>query len=303
MSWLKKYRKWKQRDFLKWRDDLSDYERDFFLPEIKGRCEALLDYCKAIDSLCTERAEEHNFGVMLRNLILPSDFEALIPADQRPPEPKVLAKMYFSAIQKVNKETFIDPLEKVIQKLNPNISLKEFGLALNEVNLICSSVVQIKEKLFLYRFGSIAFVKNPQTGEVVPTQPKELNLMLHQFQNTIENIYGVANSTSGTLHQWQKEQMQWKTEVLKLTTERIAQRNNVLTILVAVAISWAFMMGTKPLEKWQLERDNESLKTQINEDSKQRQQLEEQIKAINLKVEELNKSLSQTKGKSAGDGK
>lgn len=303
MSWLKKYRKWKQRDFLKWRDDLSDYERNFFLPEIKGRCEALLAYCKDIDSLCTERAEEHNFGVMLRTLMMPADVEALIPADQRPPEPKVLSKMYFSAIQKVNRETFIEPLERVIQKLNSNVSLKEFGLILNEVNLICSSVIQIKEKLFLYRFGSIAFVKNPQTGEVIPTQPRELHLMLHQFQNTIENIYGVANSTSGTLHQWQKEAMEWKTEFLKVTTERIAQRNNLLTIFVAIAISWAFMLGTKPLEKWQLERDNEALKAQISEDLKQRKQLEEQVKALSLKVEDLTKSLSQAQSQSTGGRK
>jgi hypothetical protein len=298
MSLLIQYRKWMQRDFLKWRDDLSDYERDFFLPEIKGRCEALLIYCREIDSYCTERAEEHNFGVLLKNLMLPQDIEELVPVGSRPPAPKVLAKLYFSAIQKVNKETFIEPLEKVIQKLSSNVDLKEFGLILNEVNLVCSSVVQIKEKLFLYRFGSIAFVKDPQTGQVIPTQPKELNLMLHQFQNTIENIYGVANSTSGTLHQWQKEQMQWKTEYLKVTSERIAQRNNLITIIVAIAISWAFMLGTKPLEKYHLEKDNEVLKSQITEELKQRQSLEYQIKTLSLKVEELNKALSQTRNKS-----
>ncbi|WP_413288385.1 hypothetical protein [Bdellovibrio sp. HCB337] len=300
MSWLKEYRKWRQRDFLKWRDDLSDYERDFFLPEIKGRCEALLLYCKEIDLFCIERADEHNFGVMLRKLMLPADVEALIPADQRPSEPKVLAKKYFSAIQKVNKETFIEPLENVIQKINSNVGMKEFGLILNEVNLVCSSVIQIKEKLFLYRFGSIAFVKNPQTGEVILTQPNELNLMLHQFQNTIDNIYGVANSTSGTLHQWQKEAMEWKTEFLKVTTERIAQRNNLLAIIAAIAISWAFMFGTEPLEKYQLEKNNDALKGQIAEDSKQRQLLEEQIKNLNLKVEDLKKSIP---NKSAEAGK
>lgn len=303
MSWLKKYRKWKQRDFLKWRDDLSDYERDFFLPEIKGRCEALLSYCKEIDAFCTARSDEHNFGVLLRNLVLGGYDETQIPAGDRPPTPGALARQYFSAIQEVNRTTFIEPLERVIQKIKPDITLKEFGSLLNEVNLVCSSVIQIKEKLFLYRLSSFAFVRDPQTGEVLPTQPRELTLLLVPFQSAIENIYGVANSTSGTIHQWHKEQMQWKTEFMKVVSERIAQRNNLLAIIVAIAISWAFMMGTKPLEKWQLERDSEALKTQINEDSKQRQQLEEQIKALNLQVEELGKSLSQPQSQPTRGGK
>lgn len=303
MSWLKKYRKWKQRDFLKWRDDLSDYERDFFLPEIKGRCEELLKYCKEIDEYCRTRVDEKAFGATLRNLMLDSQIEHLVPQELKPPTNEVLAKQYFNQIQAMNKTTFIDPLEATIKKFDGEIDLEKFGTILNEVNHTCSTIIQVKEKLFWYSLASFAVVFDRHTNQPVLSEPKELKLLLVPFQNTIDNIYGVANSTSGTIHQWHKEQMNWRTETLKVISERIAQRNNLLAIIVAVAISWAFMLGTKPLEKWQLERDNEALKTQINEDSRQRQQLEEQIKALNLKVEDLNKSLPQTKGNAAGGGK
>lgn len=158
MSLLKKYRSWKQRDFLKWRDELSDYEKNFLLPEIKGRCEALLTYCKDIDSFCTDRMDEHNLGVALRALMLPEDIEKLIPPEHRPPSPKVLANKYFTAIQKANRETFITPLEREIPNINSNLSLEEFGLVINKINLICASALQCKETLFLYRLSSLPFV-------------------------------------------------------------------------------------------------------------------------------------------------
>lgn len=303
MSWLKKYRKWKQRDFLKWRDDLSDYERDFFLPEIKGRCEVLLKYCKDIDIYCKDRIDEKSFGATLRSLILDSQLEHLVPVELRPPTPEFLAKQYFNQIEKMNGITFIEPLERVINRFQSEINLKKFATILNEVNHICSTVVQVKEMLFLYSLASFAVVFDRHTNQPVLSEPKELKLLLVPFQNTIENIYGVANSTSGTIHHWHKEQMEWKTEFLKVTSERIAQRNNLLTIIVAVAVSWAFLTATQPLEKYQLGRENEILKTQATNALNQNQSLEEKVKSLNLKIEDLHKSLAQSKNSTAGGGK
>ena len=289
MSFLKKYRKWSQRDFLKWRDDLSEYERDFFLPEIKGRCEELLKYCKEIDEYCRTRVDEKSFGATLRELMLDSQIEKLVPPELRPPTAELLARQYFTQMQVMNKVTFIDPLEAVIQKFDSDIDLKMFGLILNEVNHICSTVVQIKEKLFLYSLTSFAVVFDRHTNEPVMSEPKELKLLLVPFQNTIENIYGVANSTSGTIHQWHKEQMQWKTEFLKVLSERLAQRNNLLTIFVAIIVSWAFLTATQPLEKYQLGKENETLKAQATESINKGKLLEEKINVLKLKLDELNR--------------
>ena len=121
------------------------------------------------------------------------------------------------------------------------------------------------------------------------SEPKELKLLLVPFQNTIENIYGVANSTSGTIHQWHKEQMQWKTEFLKVLSERLAQRNNLLTIFVAIIVSWAFLTATQPLEKYQLGKENETLKAQATESINKGKLLEEKINVLKLKLDELNR--------------
>lgn len=290
-----KYRSWKQRDFLKWRDELSEYEKDFLLPELKGRCEELLKYCKEINNYCDNRVDEKAFGTTLRSLMLDSQIEHLIPVALRPPTAEVLARKFFTEIKNMNQITFIEPLESVIQKIKPETNLKEFGTILNEINHVCSTVIQVKEKLFLYSLASFTVVLDRQTNQPVMTEPKELKVLLVPFQNTIENIYGVANSTSETIHQWHKEQMNWKTEFLKVISQRIAQRNNLLAILVAIAVSWAFLTATQPLEKYQLGKENESLKQQIVETQQEKQLFEKQIKLLNLKVEELNKTILETK--------
>lgn len=298
MSWLHKYRKWKQRDFLKWRDDLSEYERDFFLPELKGRCEELLKYCREINEYCDQRVDERAFGVTLRELVIESRYEQLVPPELRPPTPEFLARQFFEQTKAMNNVSFIEPLERVLARFGNEIDLKEYGKILNEINRICATIVQTKQVLFLYSLRSYVIAIDPRTSQPIGSEPKDLAVLLIPFKNILENIYNVANSTSSTIHQWHKEQMEWKTEFLKVVSERIAQRNNLLAIIVAIAISWAFMMGTRPLEKWQLERDNEYLKNQISEDTKLRQQLQEQIKTLNLKFEELSKSQTQTQKKS-----
>lgn len=303
MSLLKKYRKWKQRDFLRWRDDLSEYERDFFLPEIKGRCEELLKYCKEIDTYCDNRVDERAFGVTLRELVIESRYEQLVPPELRPPSPEFLARQFFNQTKEMNQISFIDPLERVLARFTNDIDLKQYGKILNEVNRICATIVQTKQVLFLYSLRSYVVAIDPSTNQVIGSEPKDLAVLLIPFKNILENIYNVANSTSGTIHQWHKEQMEWKTEFLKVTSERIAQRNNLLTIIVAVAVSWAFLTATQPLEKYQLGRENEILKTQATDALNQKQSLQETVSSLNLKIEDLNRSLAQSKNSTAGGGK
>ncbi|HLD98846.1 MAG TPA: hypothetical protein VJB59_01225 [Bdellovibrionota bacterium] len=295
MSLLKRYRKWKQRDFLRWRGDLTDYERDFFLPELKGRCEELLKYCKEINSYCDNRVDERAFGVTLRELVIDSKYEQLVPPERRPSSPEFLARQFFTQMKEMNRITFIEPLERVIARFKPNVDLQEYGTILNEVNHVCSTVVQTKQVLFLYSLRSYVIAIDPKTSQPIGAESKELAIILAPFKNILENICGVANSTSESIHHWHKEQMQWKTEFLKVTSERIAQRNNLLTILVAIAVSWAFLTATQPLEKYQLGKENEKLKNQAMEILKQKQSLEERNQALSFKIDELSKALLQVK--------
>ncbi len=263
-----RYRKWKQKDFLEWRFDLSEYEKDLFIPEMKGRSEELLKYFNEIDAYCTERVDEKVFGALLRELALDSRIEHLIPVELRPATPEVLARNFFTEIKNVNRTTFIEPLEEIVSLFKEDMSLKEFGNMLNRLNLVCSTVVQVKNKLFYYNLRSFA-VAFDEHGAPALRPPMNLQVILMPFENTIVNVLGVANATSGSIHQWHKEQMRWKTEFLKVVSERIAQRNNLLTILVAVALSWLFLTFSSPYDKIRLENESIQMHTFLNRLTKQ----------------------------------
>lgn len=282
-----KYRNWKQRDFLKWRDDLSDYERDYFMPEIKGRCEELLKYFKMIDEYSLHHVDDKAFGATLRGLMMSKELEKLIPKAMQPPTDEVLAQNYFVAMRSVNQENFIDPLKKVITEFNRLIDLKSLGSILTQVNQICSTVLQVKEKLFLYGLSGFATVHDKNTNQLVLSEPKELKVMLVPFQITMENIYGVANATSGTIHQWHKEQMEWKTNCLQVLSERLAQRNNLLTIIVAVAISWLFLSVTKPYESLLREHEFTKLKEKVIELHTREMNKEQQVSILQQENQKL----------------
>jgi len=293
MSLTKLYRKWAHRDFLIWRDELSDYEKNFLLPEVKSRCEVLLGFCKKIDTYCETKKGDHNLGVAIRKIMISDDAINLIPKDRQPPPPDVLARSYFTEIQDSNRATFLNDLESLVPLMSKNISLTELGQIFNKILIVAGAALEAQNELFLYRLSAIPLVMDSNSKQVVLGQPRELSLILHQFTNPIQNIQLISKSLIDTIQQWHKEVLNQKTEFLKLQTERIAQRNNLLTIIVAIAISWAFMMGTKPLEKYQLEKDNEVLREQIIEDFKKRTVLEEEIKALSVRVKELNEKIIQ----------
>ena len=272
-----KYRKWKQRDFLRWRDYVSDYETDFFLPELKGRCEELLKYFEMIDDYSLNHVDDKVFGETLRNLMVKKELERLVPDKMKPPPSEEIAKAFFSQMREMNQREFIQPLKKVIADFNKPLDMKIFGSILNQVNHVCSTVVQVREKLFLYRLSGFATAHEIESGKMVLSEPKDYKVMLVPFQNIMDNIYGVANSTSQTIHQWHKEQMEWKTSFLGVLSERLAQRNNLLTIIAAIAISWLFLAITNPYEKLVRERDLSKLGDKVIELENQRTLAKQQL--------------------------
>lgn len=290
----KSYLSWKQKDFLKWRDDLSEYERDFLIPELKGRCQELLKYCEAIDDYSHNHVDDKAFGATLRKVMLPKEMEKLVPSTMHPPSDEILARKFFTDMRLMNKETFIDPLKAVIADFEGEVELKTFGTILTKVNHICSTVVQVKEKLFLYRLSGFSTIHNIATNQLVLAEPQELKVMLIPFQNTLENIYGVANSTSQTIHQWHKEVQQWKTEFLRVLSERIAQRNNLLTIIVAIALSWLFMTAVDPFENTRMENANQKLKSAITQTTEENSKLKNDINRLNEEVATLKSKAAQT---------
>lgn len=298
----KQYRRWKQRDFLKWRDEVSDYERDFFLQELKGRCEELLKYFEMIDDYSKNHVDDRVFGETLRKLIMPKELEKLIPAEKRPPTPEVLAKSFFETMREMNSREFIVPLKKVLQYFSKPLDLKTYGEMLTQINHVCSTVVQVREKLFLYRLSGFATVHKVESGEMVAGEPSDYKVMLTPFQNILDNIYGVANSTSQTIHQWHKEQMEWKTNFLSVLTERLAQRNNLLTIIVAITISWFFLSVSNPYEKLGRDRDYSKLTDKVVELDTQNKSYVQKIGDKDREISELKIALDEAK-KSPKSGK
>jgi septal ring factor EnvC (AmiA/AmiB activator) len=79
--------------------------------------------------------------------------------------------------------------------------------------------------------------------------------------------------------------------------------NNLLTIVVAVAVSWAFLTATQPLEKYQLGKENEELRSELIETKSKNKLLQEQVNIQKLKISELEKALAELKTKENGGRK
>lgn len=251
------WRRWKHRDILVWRVDLSEYESDFLLPELKGRTEALLSYFKEIEKYCNDRADEQGLGTLLRELLIDSKLEHLVPLKDRPISATELTKKFFKDLKEGNHNTFIKPLSEVLKLFKDEMSLKEFGKLLIQLNFICSTILEVKNELFYYQFRSVSIAETNNGLVVNPAE--EHRVILMPFQNTIDNAVFVAKSTSENISNWHKEQAPQKSNYLNLLSHKISQRNNLFTIFVAVALSWLFLTFSNPFDKIRLEKENEIL--------------------------------------------
>lgn len=253
----RKLKQWRHRDILKWREELNDFEKDMLIPEIMERLKTLKKYFQDIAIICEQ---ERQSDVLIR--VLHELTQKYIPPAMRQANPTgeiaVYAKQYVDNIKLRAHDDFVVSIDKLLSKYNNIDSLRELSRFLNDVNFECGTVVQLKEKLFLYNIQLSAVIEGP--NGYFACEPKELNLLWAPFKVVCENIYSVAKATTESIQEWSKEQIKWKTNFLSVLSQRLQQRNQLLTIVMAISLSSLFLFLGKPYKEYSLERDNVKLK-------------------------------------------
>lgn len=246
-----------------WRKELNDYEKKFLLPALKERMDGLLQYFDQIKAIAEKHRQSDTFGAVLRKLMTPPTGGAIpkfITPDKTNAE---LADAYFSQTIKMCDENYVCKVAESLERLKSVTSLEGFGTAMNSVHLICSSVLQAKDQLFLYDASSFYSLHDQATGNIVDVVPREFTVVLMPFKNTLRNMVLLCEGTCGTLDSWHKEQIEWRTRQLDLENARLNRNNQFLTVIVAIAISAAFLFLADPLDKIQKERAIERLTEKV----------------------------------------
>ena len=241
------------------RRHLTDYEKEQLIPELKLRLEALKKYFNEIIRLCDLQRNSREFTQNLDTIINPRGLPGVLQDGGQS-----IAERFFDEIKAQAQREGVDDIEKILNRHREIHNTKELGLFLNEVNLLCSSLLAVKNNLFLYKIEGYPFVTNVQTGQTISAQPRQYFLTTEPFQITINNIISVASATSGTIDEWHKYAMNLKSQYLDLYINRLSIKNsrwafciNLLTVLLAVALSAFFLIANDPFDLYKKNRDLE----------------------------------------------
>jgi len=269
-----------QKDYdaiLHGRTHLTDYESDLLIPELKYRLEALKEYFQQIIDLCNTQKGSQVFTNSLTSIInqngLPSGNDE---------NTKSLSDRFFDTIKNQAQSQNIEEIDKILEEYSNISDLKTLGMFLNKVNFLCSSLLAVKNNLFLFKIEGYPFIVNKQTGQTTAALPVQYFITTEPFKIAIDQIMSVADATSKTIHEWHKHTMESKSQYINLYAKNISIRNNkiiafiqVLTIIFAIILSAFFLTANDPFgllkrnqelnrEIKKLENDKLSLETEIN---------------------------------------
>lgn len=300
---LTKIKKWREKRYyraaLKYRTILSDYEKEFLVPELKSCLAHLKEHFLNIIKICEKAETDPVFKTLLGQIINPQGLPSRQSVDD-------LVKEFCHKIVEVAQTQHVDVIDKILSDYGRIESLKELGQFLNEVNLFCSSTVEVKNKTVLFHLQTYIYLVNPQNGHA-QTVPNDTYMTLLPIQNSIENVVSVCQATSDTIHIWHKQYMEEKNRFLSYLGQKDGLRNNSVILLVqvtallfAVILSFAFMAGEDPFN---LLKENRALKlkneSQLDHIQKMERDFEELKKSINQqkKIEADKKLETSTQGK------
>jgi hypothetical protein len=245
---------------IKDRKELSDYERDQLIPELKSRLDVIKSFFNEIINTCDNHFDYLPFKRNLDDILNPNSLPSIDNNDN-------LSDIFFNEIKRQSQEDFINNIETVLNKYNKIVDFKSLGLFMTEVNFLCSVLMNTKNILFLYKIVGYPNVKNLQTGEIKSNRPAQYELTIEPFQIAIDNIFQVAKSTSETIHEWHKQVMQSKTQFVDLYNAGIKLRNSklilfiqILTIILTISLSFFFSLAKDPFN---LVKENSSLRNKI----------------------------------------
>ena len=262
MSKIQKYRlKKRYKSILQDRIHLTDYERDQFIPELKSRLRVLVQYFKDIITICENHKNSRLFVDNLSSIINPHGLRSSGIDDQG------LSERFFDEVKKQAQVENIDDINRILKEYENIEEVGQLGLFLNEINLLCSSLIEVKNRLFLFKIESYPHILNQRTGETIANIPEQYYLTIEPFQIAIQNIASVCKATSESIHGWHKQTMNIKSQFFDLYNNKITLRNNRLILLIqiiiiflAIALSSFFLSANDPFN---LFKENQELKREV----------------------------------------
>jgi len=242
---------------------LTDYENEQLVPELKSRLNVLVQYFNDIITLCEIQKGSKEFNQNLNSIINPRGITIRFHDSG-----ESVAENFFGDVQAQAQKEGVDDIKRILNLYDNIQDTKQLGLFINEINLQCSSLMAVKNFLFLYKIEGYPFIVDPKTGQSIAQQPQQYFLTTEPFQIVINNIIGVAKALSDTIHEWHKYNMDLKSQYLKIHVNNISLRNTklvlfiqLLTIILAISLSAFFLMARDPFN---LIKENNTLKSEVS---------------------------------------
>jgi hypothetical protein len=269
---------------LRWRTQLTDFEKDTLIPQFAERLEKLVEMFNEMLGLVNDAEKDPAFIEAIQRAINPTNLKM----DDKQVLPHV---MYCSKIRKQIQESFLKPISTVQILITEIDNYRTFAKFINEIMIVAMSVSQNESTLFWLSLKPFAHVVDPKTEKLLATtEPVEYAIILRPFDVLAKNLNQLAKGIIGTVDAWTKEQSNWKTQYLSFRSNESIKANNLVvfcinisTVFVAVAVSSSFLFLP---DLWTSKKETDQLKAekQITERA-----LEESKDKINILEAQLKK--------------
>ncbi len=255
---IREYRDKKRYDvILQGRFHLTDYEKYLLVPELKARLEVLKGRFSEIIQLCELQKNSTQFNRNINSIINPAG----LPSDPN----ESVAEAFFNGVKAQAQKEGVGDIDRILNQHKNIGNVSELGAFLDDVNILSSSLLTIKNRLFLFKIEAYPIATHTQTGQVITAQPNQYFVTTEPFQISIDGILGIARAISDTIDEWHKYSMKLKTQYLDLYINRLSVRNtkwvfyiNLLTVLLAVSLSAFFLISNDPFNLYKKNRELES---------------------------------------------
>ena len=124
---------------LRGRRFLTDYEKELLIPELKLKLEALKRRFSEIIQLCEVQKGLKGFTENIHLIINPS----ALPSNAN----ESIAENFFNGIKAQAQEEGVDDINRILNQHKDIKNVKEFLKFLTDVNILCSSLLVIKNRL------------------------------------------------------------------------------------------------------------------------------------------------------------